>query len=55
MKSKPYDEDELTIDIADGKLPMTQVARKHGLTNIHSRREKCEFSRRFFTISFSFI
>ena len=23
-------------------------SRKHGLMNIHSRREKCEFSRRFF-------
>ena len=32
MKRKPYDEDELTNDIAEGKLAMTQIAHKHGLS-----------------------
>jgi len=35
MKHKPYDEDELICDIVEAKLPMTHVARKHGLSPTH--------------------
>lgn len=34
---------------------MSEAPASMGLTNIHSRREKCEFPRRFFTIFVSFI
>lgn len=32
MKLKPYDEDELICDIVEARLPLQEVARKHGLS-----------------------